>query len=164
MRSSIGLAALLSGALTVVSAASAQDVSEQRLTPDQFPWPQSQANQLGSGMVQGLQTTFLVGDGASEGLYTLVFHLPPNNQVQPHSHPDLRSCFVLSGLWYFAYGDVYDETKLQLLPPGSHYTEPSGRTHFAATRETDVLVECTAFGPTGTTFVNAADDPRPGGN
>ncbi len=32
--------------------------------------------------------------------------------------------------------------------------------HFAETRDEPVIAECTAIGPTGTTFVNPADDPR----
>ncbi|MEK6208896.1 MAG: hypothetical protein AABM64_00785 [Pseudomonadota bacterium] len=45
-------------------------------------------------------------------------------------------------------------------PAGSHYTEPAGMNHFAETRDEPVIAECTAIGPTGTTFVNPADDPR----
>jgi hypothetical protein len=31
------------------------------------------------------------------------------------------------------YGDKFEETKLKLLPPGSFYTEPPGKNHFAET-------------------------------
>ncbi|MBR0755091.1 cupin domain-containing protein [Bradyrhizobium jicamae] len=138
----------------------AQDLPEQRLRFDQFKWPQSQANQAGSAMVQGQQVIFVIGDGKSNGLYSLVFKAPPNTKIQPHSHPDGRSCFILSGTWYFGYGTVWDESKLVELPAGSHYTEPAGRAHFAATKGEEVTVQCTATGPTGTTFVNPSDDPR----
>jgi hypothetical protein len=67
---------------------------------------------------------------------------------------------VLSGLWYFGYGTVRDETKLKALPPGSNYTEPASTAHFAGTKNQEVIIECTAVGPTATTFVNPADDPR----
>jgi len=81
--------------------------------------------------------------------------LPPHTIIQPHSHPDDRSCFVLSGLWYFGYGDVRDETKLQALPPGSAYTEPGAkRSHFAGTKDAEAIVECTAMGPTDTYYVD----------
>ena len=152
--------ARLSLIVVTVSAAVAQEVPEQRLAPDQFKWPQSQANQAGSAMTKGLQTVFVVGDGKSRALFSLVFRLPPNTKVQPHSHPDERSCFVLSGTWYFAYGTVRDEAALQALPAGSNYTEPAGRVHFAGTRDGEAVVQCTAVGPTGTIFVNPADDPR----
>jgi quercetin dioxygenase-like cupin family protein len=169
MRSRFGLialvpfAALLSAGAPAPDAA-AQSVTEQRLSLDEFPWVGSNPTQTGSGMAQGLSTAYVVGDGNAEGLYTLVFSLGADAQIAPHSHPDERSCFVLSGNWYFAYGEVFDAEALQMLPPGSNYTEPAGRAHFAETRETDVIVECTAVGPTGTTFVNAEDDPRNNAN
>ena len=50
--------------------------------------------------------------------------------------------------------------RLRALPPGSFYTEPPGENHFAETRESAVLVQITGFGPTGTTYVRASDDPR----
>jgi quercetin dioxygenase-like cupin family protein len=151
---------LASGALIATSGAIAQEISEQRLPLDKFPWPQSQANQAGSAMRQGLQTIFVIGDGTSKRLFSVVFRVPPNTNIPPHSHPDERSCFVLSGTWYFAYGTVRNEGELVALPAGSSYTEPAGRMHFAGTKDVEVVAQCTAIGPTGTTFFNPADDPR----
>jgi len=142
------------------SAAQQRKMVQQRITLDEIPWSKSMSNRPGSGMVPGLETHFVVGDGKQKELFSLVFKVPPNIAIQPHSHPDERSCFVLSGLWYFAYGTVRDETNLKALPPGSNYTEPASTTHFAGTREQEAIVECTALGPTETTFVNPADDPR----
>jgi len=132
----------------------------QRITPAEFPWSKSATNQAGSAMRAGLETVIVAGDGKQNSLYSLVFKVPPNTAIPPHSHPDDRSCFVLSGLWYFGYGSVRNEADLKALPPGSNYTEPAGAIHFAGTKEQEALVECTAVGPTGTTFVNPADDPR----
>jgi hypothetical protein len=39
--------------------------------------------------------------------------------------------FVISGTWYFGYGDRHDEEVLQALGPGSFYTEPAREPHFA---------------------------------
>lgn len=169
MKSPSGLVALVSclallTSFVFVPNAIAQSVTEQRLGLEEFPWVGSNPTQTGSGMAQGLSTAYVVGDGNSEGLYTLVFSLGAGAQIAPHSHPDERSCFVLSGNWYFAYGETFDADALQMLPPGSNYTEPAGRAHFAETRDTAVIVECTAVGPTGTTFVNAEDDPRNNAN
>lgn len=150
---------LLTFALFAI-AAQERKLVQQRITADEIPWSKSVSNRPGSAMLPGLETVFVVGDGQQKELYSLVFKVPPNTAIQPHSHPDERSCFVLSGLWYFAYGTVRDETKLKALPPGSNYTEPAGVAHFAGTREQEAIVECTAVGPTGTTFINPADDPR----
>lgn len=169
MRPSFELAALAfcvasTSLFALAPEASAQEVTQQRLSPEDFPWEGSNPLQTGSGMAQGLSTAFVVGDGNAEGLYTLVFSLGANTQIQPHSHPDARSCFVLSGNWYFGYGETFDADAMEMLPPGSNYTEPAGQTHFAETRDTPIIVECTAIGPTGTTFVDTADDPRNGSN
>jgi quercetin dioxygenase-like cupin family protein len=132
----------------------------QRITPAEIPWSQAVSNQAGSGMRPGLETVTVAGDGKQNSLYSLVFKVPPKTAIPPHSHPDDRSCFVLSGLWYFGYGSVRSEADLKTLPPGSNYTEPANVIHFAGTRDQEAIVECTGVGPTGTTFVNPADDPR----
>jgi quercetin dioxygenase-like cupin family protein len=131
-----------------------------RTTLAEINWPKTPSKQPGSAMRPGLETVFLTGDGKQKELYSLVFKAPPNTVIPPHSHPDDRSCFVLSGLWFFSYGNIRSEGDLKALPPGSHYTEPGGAAHFAGTREQEAIVECTAVGPTGTTFVNPANDPR----
>lgn len=139
--------------------AQGRSLGEQLLTPAEIPWAKSVSDRAGSAMRPGLETVYVVGDGTRKELYSLIFRVPPNTAIPPHSHPDDRSCFVLSGRWYFAYGTVRDEAKLKLLPGGSNYTEPAGVPHFAGTRDEEAIVECTAVGPTGTTFVNAADEP-----
>ena len=54
-------------------------------------------------------------------------------------------------------------SQLVALPAGSSYTEPANRIHYAGTKVVEAIAECTAIGPTGTTFFNAADDPRNAG-
>jgi quercetin dioxygenase-like cupin family protein len=127
---------------------------------DEIPWPDNSRAYGRRRDAQRLQTLIVAGDAKAPGLFTIMFKLPPNTKIPPHSHPDVRSCFVLSGTWYFGYGDTRNEAELKALPPGSHYTEPGGMNHFAETRDEAVVAECTAVGPTGTTFVNPADDPR----
>jgi hypothetical protein len=136
------------------------EIAPVRMPASEIPWPETSARVEGTGMRAGLQVLVVAGDAKSNGLYTMMFKLPANSRVAPHAHPDVRSCFVLSGTFYFAYGPTWDETLLRALPAGSHYTEPAGMNHFGASRDEAVIAECTAVGPTGTTFVNPADDPR----
>jgi quercetin dioxygenase-like cupin family protein len=150
---------LLPVLLLLPAAALAQTVPEQRVPIDQFKWSQPGG---GSAMVPGQQTVFVVGDGKSNGLFSLVFRVPANSKIQPHSHPEERSCFVLSGMWYFGYGSERREDQLVALSPGSHYTEPAGKVHFAGTGPVETVVECTAIGPTETKFVDQSNDPRQG--
>ena len=113
VRVGVQTGAALALTLTMAGGANAQEVLEQRLRLDEFNWPQSQLNEAGSAMVQGQQVIFVVGDGKSKGLFSIVFKVPRNTKIEPHSHPEERSCFVLSGTWYFAYGTVWDESKLK---------------------------------------------------
>ena len=152
--------ALLAALFTIGASCRAAGFEAARTAVDEIPWPADSSPQEGTAMRRGLQTVVVAGDAKSQGLYTMMVRLPPNTKIPPHSHPDERSCFVLSGTWYFAYGDVRDDAQLKTLPPGSHYTEPAGMTHFAETRDETVVAACSAIGPTGTTFVNPADDPR----
>ena len=67
---------------------------------------------------------------------------------------------VVSGTWRLGYGDRFDEAKVKALPPGSFYTEPPGRNHFAATGNEPVIVQITGYGPSSTDYVERDLDPR----
>jgi quercetin dioxygenase-like cupin family protein len=146
--------------LSAMQALAAGELTPARIPAAEIPWPDASARVEGTGMRPGLQVLIVAGDAKSNGLFTIMFKLPANTKIPTHSHPDMRSCFVLSGTFYLAYGTTRDESLLQALPAGSHYTEPAGMNHFAETRDEPAIAECTAMGPTGTTFVNPADDPR----
>lgn len=154
------LSGLTLGMLLAALSAGASAFDPVRLTAEEIPWPADSSRQEGTAMRSGLQIVVVAGDAKAPGLFTMMFRIPPGTRIPPHSHPDERSCFVLSGMWYFAYGAERDDSALKALPPGSHYTEPAGMNHFAETREDTVVAQCTGIGPTGTTFVNPADDPR----
>ena len=46
-----------------------------------------------------------------------------------------------------------NSAKLKALPPGSFYTEPSNRSHFAETRDEAVIVQITGVGPSSTRYI-----------
>jgi hypothetical protein len=66
---------------------------------------------------------------------------------------------VISGTWYFGYGDRFDTGRLKKLPAGSIYSEVSKQNHFAMTKEEAVIVEITGYGPSGVTYADPANDP-----
>jgi uncharacterized RmlC-like cupin family protein len=74
--------------------------------------------------------------------------LSAGEQIAAHSHRDDRVATVISGTRHIGYGDKFDESKLKALPPGSFYTEPPGRNHFAETGDEPVIVQITGFGRT----------------
>src|SRR5688572_30106172 len=147
--------------LVVLSAVSlgAQGAGELRLTPGEVKWPAPAAGGTGTSGVSGTRTVVLKGDPTKPGLYTLLLRVGPNTRIEAHAHPDDRVATVISGTWYFGYGTQFNEAALKALPPGSFYTEPPNSNHFAMTRGEGVTIQITGTGPSGTTYVDPANDP-----
>jgi pimeloyl-ACP methyl ester carboxylesterase/quercetin dioxygenase-like cupin family protein len=126
---------------------------ERRLTPaDASALPRSGAGPGTSGLA-GISTTVLQGDPTRAGLYTIELRVPARTKIEAHEHPDERVATVVSGVWYFGYGDRHEEPRLKALGEGSFYTEPAGDRHFARTGDDAVVLHITGVGPTGTTYV-----------
>jgi uncharacterized RmlC-like cupin family protein len=136
----------------------AQDAAKLRMTPSEVRWPSGGSSLVGTSGASGIQTVMLKGNPSKAGLYTMLLRVGPNTKIQAHSHPDDRVATVISGEWYFGYGKQFDESALKRLPPGSIYTEPPGIDHFAMTKS-DVVIQITGTGPSGTTYVDPANDP-----
>jgi pimeloyl-ACP methyl ester carboxylesterase/uncharacterized RmlC-like cupin family protein len=143
-----------------VLAASDNDPGEKGVTPTEFKFPEQGNPGTGSSGVVGIQTVVLKGDPNESGIYTIMLRVPAHTKIAAHSHRDDRVATVVSGTWRIGYGDKFDESKLKALPPGSFYTEPPGRNHFAETGDEPVVVQITGFGPSSTEYVDKAQDPR----
>jgi pimeloyl-ACP methyl ester carboxylesterase/quercetin dioxygenase-like cupin family protein len=137
-----------------------RDTGEERFTPAEYKFPQNGNPGTGSSGVSGIETVVLKGDPNQAGVYTIMLRVPAHTQIAAHSHRDDRVATVISGTWHIGYGNKFDQAKLKALPPGSFYTEPPGRNHFAETGEDPVVVQITGFGPSSTDYVDPAQDPR----
>jgi pimeloyl-ACP methyl ester carboxylesterase/quercetin dioxygenase-like cupin family protein len=115
----------------------------------------------GTSGVSGIRTRVLKGDPSQAGLYTIQLEVPANTRIEAHAHPDDRAATVVSGTWYFGYGDHFEESGLKPLPPGSFYTEPPNEPHFARTGRAPVVLQITGFGPTGTRYTESAKPAPP---
>src|ERR1700756_3887431 len=133
---------------------------EERLTPAEYEYPQRGNPGTGSSGVAGIQTVVLKGDPNQAGVYTIMLRVPAHIRIAAHSHRDDRVATVISGTWRIGYGDKFDEAKLKALPPGSFYTEPPARNHFAETGDEAVVVQITGYGPSSTDYVEHDLDPR----
>jgi hypothetical protein len=132
-----------------------------RMTPKEIR--EAKANESGapgSSNLSAVQIIVVYGDPAQGGLYTILLKVAPNTKIPAHLHPDERVGTVVSGTWYFGYGDKFDEKALKQLPAGSVYSEVGGQNHFAMTGKDPVIVELTGNGPSGVTYVNPTDDPK----
>jgi quercetin dioxygenase-like cupin family protein len=97
------------------------------------------------------QYALLYGDPSKPELYVMRVKFAPGVKVMPHSHPEqVRIVTVISGTFYYAFGDKFDESRLQQLPAGSMFTEPARQNHFAWAKDGEVILQLTAVGPTGT--------------
>src|SRR5215210_8601591 len=100
------------------------------------------------------QYALLYGDPSKPELYVMRVKFAPGVKVMPHWHPEqVRIVTVMSGTFYYAFGDTWDEGKLRHLPPGTMFTEPARAPHFAWAKD-EVILQLTAVGPTGTFEVN----------
>jgi quercetin dioxygenase-like cupin family protein len=151
-------ASVLAAAAAVTAGAQARLSGAATIKLDEIPWPSATAGGTGTSGVTGIETVVLKGDPTRPGLYVLALRAAPNMTIQAHSHKDDRVATVLKGTWYFGYGPKFDEKALTALPPGSTYTEPPNRPHFALTKE-QVVLEIVGYGPSSTAYVNPADDP-----
>ncbi len=129
-------------------------------TPQELSITRSATETAGVSQVNGQSATVLYGDPTKPGLYTVLLRLDPHKRIMPLSHPDSRFVTILSGTFYVAFGDSYDNAKLKALPSGGIYTEPAETNHFGETRDEPVLVAITGYGPSGTTYANPADAPH----
>jgi len=142
------------------SAATAQSLTEMRMTPAEIGATPLDDNQIGSSRVPGVHTKVLFGDPAKAGFYSILLFVPAHTTIQAHSHKNDRVATVVSGEWHFGYGDHFDAKALKTLPPGSVYSEPGGDNHFAQTNADAVVVEISGYGPTDTHYFDPANDPK----
>lgn len=106
------------------------------------------------GLPGAPQHVTLIGNPSKPGLYVDRIKFAAGTKVMPHWHPDeARTVLVMSGTFYFAVGETFDEAKLKAYPAGTLYSEPPRTPHYAWAKDGDVILQVTAIGPTGNTPV-----------
>jgi uncharacterized RmlC-like cupin family protein len=154
------VAATLLVAVVAGGALAKQDSGRERLTPADIEALPTTGTSAGTSGVGGIQTRILAGDPTAAGPYTIALRVPPNTQIQAHTHRDDRSAVVVSGTWHFGYGDKAARALEKALGPGSFYSEPANVTHFARTGPEPVVLYISGHGPTDTHYVDQKSDPR----
>ena len=101
-----------------------------------------------------LQSAVLFGDPTKPGVYVVRIKYPAGAKVLPHWHPDeVRTAIVVSGTYYFAVGEQWDESKMRPYPVGSFLSEPPKAPHYAWAKDGEVVVQLTGLGPSATTYI-----------
>ena len=153
---SISLAPLL-----IVSLCFAQTTTEQKdpghvtFTPNHIKWQAAPAS-----LPAGAQMAVLDGDPSQAGVpYTIGFKMPNGYRMPPHWHPMDASVTVVRGIFGMGLGDKFDPARGQELKPGAYMRVSKEVRHYEwAKGETIIYVH--GLGPSETTYVNPADDPR----
>jgi hypothetical protein len=158
----LSLALLLTGIVST-SHSQSKENGQLRMTPQEIAAANNKGPSApGSSNLSAVQVIVIHGDPSKTGLYTILLKVAPNTKIPAHLHPDERMCTVVSGTWYFGYGDVFNQSDLKKLPTGSVYSEVKDQNHFAMTKNEPVIVQITGYGPSGVTYVNPQDDPQKG--
>ena len=135
------LAGLSFASLLCASLLFAQALPEMRMLPAEMRGGAVDGNRIGSSGLAGVHTKVLFGDPSKQGFYSILLFVPAHTTIQAHSHRDDRMATVVTGAWYFGYGDHFDSKLLKKLPPGSVYSEPGAHNHFARTDKDEVIVQ-----------------------
>jgi quercetin dioxygenase-like cupin family protein len=101
-----------------------------------------------------LEVATVVGDRGKPGLYIQLVRWPPHTINKAHSHPDDRYAVVLRGTFYHGIGDKFDESKLEVRPAGTFFTEPKHVRHFGITKDDATILYFVGTGP------STNDDPE----
>ena len=133
--------------LVTISQAQNFKLSPQVLKPTDINWEKVEK------LSNGVQNFLVVGDPQKEGYYIMMVRIPNGTKLLPHFHPENRTVVVVSGTFYYGYGDSFDEAKLNEMITGTFFTEPSDKPHFAFAKVGDVILQVNGFGPTGSTMI-----------
>ncbi len=95
----------------------------------------------------------LYGDPKKAEVFSERVRIPAGFKIMPHWHGETRTAVVLSGTFYYANGDQWDESKLKAYPPGSFLIEPAKISHYAMAKDGEVVLQAMAVGPASTTRI-----------
>lgn len=142
-------ALLLSTLLAAVAAtAGAEPDAPVALRPESFRWTSPPG-------LPGLRSAWVIGDATTPGAYVLRVQLAPGTRIPPHTHPDTRTCTVLAGTVFVAFGASVESARTTAMTPGTIYVLPANVPHTVWTEDAAAEYQESGTAPTGTTFLQA---------
>ena len=106
------------------------------------------------GLTGAPLTAVLYGDPTKPGVFVTRLKIASGMKSMPHWHPDeVRTVAVLSGTFYFARVEEWDESKLTAYPAGTFYSEPPKAPHYWWAKDGEVILQITGIGPSATNKV-----------
>ncbi|MDB5463285.1 MAG: anti-ECFsigma factor, ChrR [Phenylobacterium sp.] len=107
---------------------------------------------------KGVQMAVLSGDPAKAGQFVIRLKMPADYKIPAHHHPTDEYVTVVSGDLGLGMGDKLDPAKSAALTAGGFAVAPKGMSHYAFSKA-GAVVQVSAEGPFGMTYVNPQDDP-----
>ena len=95
----------------------------------------------------GILVAILIGDPSKPGPLVARYDIPANREIAPHTHREVRSYTILSGVWELGFGETFDPHELQSFPQGSYYRLPAGVPHFQRAGPEGAVIQIESFGP-----------------
>jgi len=95
----------------------------------------------------GILTAILVGNPNDHGPLVARYDIPPNMEIVAHTHREIRSYTVISGIWELGFGEEFDSRKLEAYPQGSYYRLPAGAPHFQRAGPNGAVIQIESIGP-----------------
>ena len=117
------------------------------VTPSELKWSDA------PGLARGAKIAIIEGDLKAAGPITFRGKLPPKSKIGVHTHPQIEHVTVLSGMFYFATGDKFDEKKAKAYSPGSALVIPAGMPMYAFTKDKEAVLQIHGTGPWGIEYM-----------
>jgi len=138
-------AALVAAMFVWLGSVSAADLNPAAITitvPDHIQWKTSP-----SGSAQAI----LFGDPSKPGMYGVLTKWTPGHMSRPHSHPNDRFIYVISGTWWVGTGNTYDPNSTKPVPAGSFVTHYGKQVHYDGAKDVECVLEIVGMGPAEST-------------
>jgi quercetin dioxygenase-like cupin family protein len=103
--------------------------------------------------IPAVQAAVLLGDPEKAGPFVIRVRLPPNFQVEPHTHREGRTYTIISGEWNLGFGDKFDPRQFKTFGQGGFYRLPAGVVHFQAAGRHGTIIQIEGVGPSSTDFL-----------
>jgi len=106
----------------------------------------------------GVASMPIYGDRTKPGFFVVRVKYPNGLTLQPHSHPNIISTIVLSGLLCIGAGEKWDDSKLKKVTAGQSYVFEPNMPHFEFFVGETVL-QIHGIGPMLTSFLDSTAKP-----
>jgi quercetin dioxygenase-like cupin family protein len=113
-----------------------------------------------SMVAPGVQTAVVAGNPSQPGPYVVRVKFAPGTMSPPHFHPETRYIVVLKGTWWVGAGPKWDRDATTPVPAGSLVVHHPNKIHYDGAKNEDVLLQIIGVGPSATTPVDEAGQPK----